>query len=182
MCGIVAFLIFGFPLLRKIGDKVSGLYMPSDSSFRLMPEYSLAEARVKKGKYQEAVEEFRKIIVEHPDDIHPHLRIADLALSHLNDVKLAESELVLAFAKAKGEYTVALAAGRLADFCQHTLHDPARALEVMKQLREKIPGTKQANLAKERIAALERMAREGPPTTSPPCKIAARPSRYKIPE
>src|SRR5664279_3670379 len=102
LCGIVAFLIFGFPLLRKIGDKVSGFYMPSDSSFRIMPEYSLAEARVKKGQYQEAVDEYRKVIVEHPDDIHPHLRIADLALNHLNDVKLAELEFTSALAKATG--------------------------------------------------------------------------------
>lgn len=156
--------------------------MPSDSNFRIMPEYSLAEARVKKGKYQEAIDEYRKVIAEHPDDIYPHLRIADLALNHLNDVKLAELELMSAFAKAKGEDTTALAAGRLADFYQHTLQEPARALDVMKQLREKIPNTKQAKLAEERIAALEKFSCGGTPPPKSPDKVSVRPSRYKMPE
>ena len=181
-CGIVAFLIFGLPIIQRIGEKASTLFMPSDSNFRIMPEYSVAEARVKKGKYQEAVDEYRKVIVEHPDDIYPHLRIADLALHHLNDVKLAELELMSAFAKAKGEDTTALAAGRLADFYQHTLQEPARALDVMKQLREKIPNTKQAKLAEERIAVLEGIARGVVPAPKTPERIAVRPSRYKMPE
>ena len=146
-----------------------------------MPEYSVAEARVKEGKYQEAIDEYRKVIVEHPDDVYPHLRIADLALTHLKDTKLAELELLSAVAKAQGEDTTAIAAGRLADFYQFTLQQPRRALEVMKQLREKIPGTKQAQRAEERIATLERLA-SGAPPPPPPVKMAPRPSRYKMSE
>lgn len=182
MYGIVLFLLFGRSFMRKVAERFGNLYMPPDSNFRIMPEYSVAEARVKKGKYQEAIDEYRKVIAEHPDDIYPHLRIADLALNHLNDVKLAELELMSAFAKAKGEDTTALAAGRLADFYQHTLREPARALDVMKQLREKIPNTKQAKLAEERIAALEELRRGGTPPPKSPDKVSVRPSRYKMPE
>lgn len=180
--GFVLWLLFGVPLLQKAGETAGLLFNPNDSNFRIMPEYSVAEARVKKGKYQEAIDEYRKVIAEHPDDIYPHLRIADLALNHLNDVKLAELELMSAFAKAKGEDTTALAAGRLADFYQHTLREPARALDVMKQLREKIPNTKQAKLAEERIAALEELRRGGTPPPKSPDKVSVRPSRYKMPE
>lgn len=180
--GMLLFALFGRSFIRSVANRFEQLFWPQDSNFRIMPEYSLAEAQVKKGKYQEAIDEYRKVIVEHSDDIYPHLRIADLALHHLNDVKLAELELMSAFAKAKGEDTTALAAGRLADFCQHTLHDPARALEVMKQLREKIPNTKQAKLAEERIAVLEGIARGVAPAPTTPDKISIRPSRYKMPE
>jgi hypothetical protein len=55
-----------------------------------------------------------------------------------------------------------------------------RALEVMKQLREKIPGTKQAKLAEERIAVLESIAHDGVPLPRSPDKIANRPSRFKM--
>ena len=180
--GIILFFIVGLPLIHKLGGGVSKFYLPNDDSSRVMPEYSVAEARVKNGKYQEAVAEYREVIAKHPDDIYPHLRIADLALAHLNDVKLAELELQSAFAKASGDVTTALAAGRLADLYQHMLHEPARALEVMKQMRERIPGTKRATLAEDRIAALERLAAGEPPPAATPDKISIRPSRYKMPE
>jgi predicted negative regulator of RcsB-dependent stress response len=178
---LILFAMFGWPLLESIGERIgNSLFMPSDANFQISPEYSAAEARVKKGKYQEAVDEYRKVIIEHPKDIYPHLRIAELAVKHLNDLKLAELELLSAVAKAKGEDSTALAAGRLADLYQHELQDPAQALEVMKQLREKIPGTKQARLAEERIAVLESIVHDGVPLPKPPDKIANRPSRYKM--
>lgn len=179
--GLVVFALFGWPLLQSIGERFgSSLYTPGDDCFRLMPEYSVAEAQLKKGNYKEAVDEYRKVILEYPDDIYPHLRIAELAVKHLNDLKLAELELLSAMGKAKGEDSTALAAGRLADFYQDTLQDPARALEVMKQLRKKIPGTKQAGLAEERIALLEGIADGGVVLPKTPDKIAHRRSRYNM--
>jgi tetratricopeptide (TPR) repeat protein len=180
--GLLLFALFGRSIILSVSNRLEHLFWPDDSNFRIMPEYSVAEARAKKGKYREAVDEYRKVIVKHPDDIYPHLRIADLALGHLNDVKLAELELLSAFAKAKGEDSTALAAGRLADFYQHTMHDPAHALEVMKQLCKKIPDTKQAKLAEERIAILEEFVRDATPPMKIPEKIALRPSRYKMPD
>src|SRR6266404_9230632 len=91
--GIVAFLIVGFPLLRKIAENTFSFYTPSDDSSQIMPEYSVAEARVNTGKYQEAIGEYRKVILKHPDDMYPHLRIADIALKHLQDTTTAEVEL-----------------------------------------------------------------------------------------
>ena len=70
----------------------------------------MAEARVNTGKYPEAIEEYRKVIAKHPDDMYPHLRIADIALKHLQDATTAEKELLAAFAKANGEDSAALAA------------------------------------------------------------------------
>jgi hypothetical protein len=120
--GLLLFALFGWSFIARVGERIgNSLYLPSDENFQVMPEYSLAEARVKNGKYEEAVDEYRKVILEHPDDIYPHLRIAELAVKHLNDVKLAELELLSAMGKAKGEDSTALAAGRLADFYQLTL-------------------------------------------------------------
>ena len=100
--GIVAFLIIGFPLLRRIVDSIFSFYTPSDDSSQITPEYSVAEARVNTGKYPEAIEEYRKVIARHPDDMYPHLRIADIALKHLEDARTAELNLQEALAKNCG--------------------------------------------------------------------------------
>ena len=179
--GLVLFALFGWSFLAAIGERIgNSLYMPSDENFQISPEYSVAEARARVGKYQEAIDEYRKVILEYPDDIYPHLRIAEFAVKHLNDLKLAELELLSALGKAKGVDSTALAAGRLADFYQHELQDPARALEVMKQVREKIPGTRQAKLAEERIRVLESIAHDGVPLPKRTDKIANSPSRFKM--
>jgi tetratricopeptide (TPR) repeat protein len=180
--GIVLFFLFGSSFMGVVSRRFENLYMGRDEDFRIMPEYSVAEARAAVGKYQEAVDEYRKVIAEYPEDIYPHLRIAEMAVKQLNDVKLAELELLSAIGKAKGEDSTALAAGRLADFYQHTLQDPARALEVMKQLREKIPDAKQAKLAEERIVVLEGIVHDGVPLPKSPEKLASRPSRFKLSE
>jgi hypothetical protein len=180
--GFVLFALFGWPFIQHVAERFASLYTGRDDEILIMPEYSVAEARAGVGKYQEAIDEYRKVIAEHPGDIYPHLRIAEMAVNHLNDLKLAELELHSALGKAQGEDSTALAAGRLADFYQQTLQDPARALDVMKQLDGRIPGTKQAKLAEERIAILEGIVRGTTPLPQAPDKISARPSRYKMPD
>jgi tetratricopeptide (TPR) repeat protein len=171
--GFILFLLFGLPLVKKAGQSASLLSWPDDKHFRIMPEYSVAEARANAGKYQEAIDEYRKVIADHPDYVYPHVRIADLALTHLKDAKLAELELLSAVAKAQGEDTTAIATGRLADLYQFTLQQPHRALETMEQLRVKLPGTKAAALAEERIRALRELVAGRVPSKTP-TKIAHR--------
>jgi tetratricopeptide (TPR) repeat protein len=178
--GLFVAALFARPLIDRVGTAFERLYMGRADDSRIIPEYSVAEAQLMKGRYREAVDAYRDVVAEHPDDIYPHLRIAELAVKHLNDLKLAELELLAAMGKAKGEDSAALAAGRLADFYQLTLRDPARALEAMKQLREKIPGSKQAKLAEERIAVLEGIVHGGVPLPKAPGKIAHRKSRYSM--
>src|SRR6266852_2665595 len=56
--GIVLFLLFGSSVMGKVADQFGNLYMPSDHGIQISPEYSVAEACVKKGNYQEAVDEY----------------------------------------------------------------------------------------------------------------------------
>jgi hypothetical protein len=140
-----------------------------------MPEYSLAETRVKEGRYAEAVEEYRVVIARYPSDIYAHLRIAELAVDHLHDPGLAEVELLSAVAKAPGDDSAVLAAGRLADFYQNTLHDPRRAREVMQQLKKGLADSRHAKRIDERIQTLEKMI-AGYTVPAPPAKIAVKPA------
>lgn len=45
---VVLFLLFGIPMIERAGQAVTRFYVPDDSHFRIMPEYSIAEARVKR--------------------------------------------------------------------------------------------------------------------------------------
>jgi tetratricopeptide (TPR) repeat protein len=155
LAGMAAFLVVGYPLLRRWGTKVGGgLFTPGDENFQIRPEYSLAEARAAVGRYAEAVAEFRKASERFPAEVFPHIRIAELALDRLDDVELAERELWTALAKAEREDAAALAANRLADLYEYRLQQPARAREVLEQLRAKVPGTQAARWAGERLTKL----------------------------
>jgi len=175
MYGVILFLLFGVPLLRRAGRGASQLFWPDDKHFRILPEYSIAEARLKQGQYEAAVGEFRKVIAQYPADVYAHVRIAEIAVEHLRDFKLAETELLSAVAKAADPDNSALTGGRLADFYQHTLHDPKRALEVMMTLKARLANTKHARLVDQRIETLRKMV-GGYEVPKPPAKIAFRPA------
>ncbi len=62
---LILFGLFGWPLLGSIGERIgNSIFMPSDANFQIAPEYSVAEAQAKKGRYQEAIDEYRKVILE----------------------------------------------------------------------------------------------------------------------
>ena len=177
--GFVLFLVFGTSFISKVADRFGNLYMPSDSGFRIVPEYSLAEAHVKKGRYTEAIDEYRKVITEHPADVYAHVRIAELATEHLHDLKLAETELLAAQAKAVQEDAMALTAHRLADLYQHQLNSPQRGLDVLLSVRGRLTSAKRLRLMEERIEFLRQLV-EGHQMPQPPKSIQLRKSRYRM--
>jgi tetratricopeptide (TPR) repeat protein len=171
--GGVLFALFGWPLLSQLGNKVAKIYEGSDKNFRIMPEYSKAEARLKVGKYAEAVAEYRLVVAQFPGDIYAHVQIGQISADHLNDFQTAETEFQTACAKAVSEDASIMAHNRFADLYQFKLENPARALAVMEQLRSKFPGTRAAARAEERIAALKEIIAGFTPL-KPPDKIAFR--------
>ncbi len=173
--GLVLFALFGFSIIRRVAGRIANIYEPDDRHSRIMPEYSTAEARVKVGRYAEAVEEYRKVIAQHPDDVYAHIRIAELALENLNDVKLAELELMSAYAKATTEDAAVMVAGRLADLYRYTLQNPTQAIEIMRQLQSRLPGTKHVLGAQQRIDTLERV-KAGHIVPPVPAKIDFKPT------
>ena len=153
--GFVLFLLFGFSILRRAAGKFAdGFYQPADKNFQVLPEYSVAEARRKVGDYAGAVAAYRQVIAQFPDDVFVHIQIAQIAIEQLHDLSLAELELLNATAKAAAEDTIALTHNQLADFYQLHRQDMLRAIAVIEQLRAKLPGTKTAEHAEARLAAL----------------------------
>ena len=155
--GAVLFLLFGWSFMCAVAEKFTNLYMPQDQNFRVLPEYSLAEARRKACDYAGAIAEYRQVIAKWPDDVFAHIQIADIAVTQLHDLQLAELELLSATAKAAAATTIALTHNRLADFYQFHRQDVPQAMAVIEQMRAKLPGTKAAARAGDRLAALQKI-------------------------
>jgi predicted negative regulator of RcsB-dependent stress response len=177
--GVVLFLLFGVSFIQRVGKQASQLYMPGDENFQVPPQYSVAEARVKEGKYREAVAEYRQVIEKFPADVYAHVRISELAIEHLHDLELAETELLAAQAKAVQEDAVALTAHRLADLYQHQLNSPQRGLDVLLSVQGRLTSTKHVKLTGERIESLRQFA-DGCQVPQPPKDIQLRKSRYRM--
>lgn len=168
--GFVLFVLFGWSLLGRLGDKFAKIYGGSDKNFRIMPEYSKAEARLQVGKYAEAVAEYRLVVAQFPNDVYAHVQIGQISADHLNDLLTAEAEFQLACTKAVSEDASILAHNRFADLYQFKMQNPTRALAVMEQLRVKFPGSRAATRAEERSAALKQII-DGFVPAKPPEKI-----------
>ena len=177
--GAVLFLLFGIPFIQRIGKQASQLYMPGDENFQVSPQYSVAEARVKEGNYDEAVTEYRQVIEKFPTDVYAHVRISELAVEHLHDLELAETELLAARSKAVQEDAVALTAQRLADFYQYQLNSPQRGLDVLLDVQGRLTSVKHVRRTGERIESLRQLA-DGYQVSQQPKSIQLRKSRYKM--
>jgi tetratricopeptide (TPR) repeat protein len=150
LLAILAIFIIGRPLVDWVGDMVGRIWMPGDSSFNWQPQYSIAEARVKEGLYQEAVASFRDYITQYPQEPTPHLRIADLQLKHLDDPQAARFELEVAVGKSRSGQTFAMANFRLGELYISHLNDSKAALRCYHAVQSRYPKTKYARAAEER--------------------------------
>ncbi len=154
LTGMLWFPFVGWPLINWLGETAGGLFMTSDKNFRVRPQYSIAEARVRQGRYADAVAAFREDIAKFPDETYPHIRIAELLREQLDDPDAALAELHAALHKATGEDAFALVAGRLADWLMELKNDRTAAIATLREIETRYPGTKHARLAQERIARL----------------------------
>lgn len=72
-----------------LSSMIEGMLWPHHES-KPKPLYGIPETLAAKGKYAEAEQEYEKIIQQFPDAIKPHVDMINIAITRLNDVKLAE--------------------------------------------------------------------------------------------
>lgn len=147
-------IILGPPVLRWFGGKMGNLYTPPDSQFRIRPEYSIAEGRAAVGRYREAIEQFRSDIEKFPDEVTPHVRIAEILLDQFGNVDAGIAELQTARSKAKGEDAFVLVVHRLADAYLQRKGDATAAITCLDEILQRYPHSKHALGARHRIQSL----------------------------
>lgn len=147
--------IFFFDIVGGVGNRMVNFIFSNSGSVELRPEYSIAEARAREGKYEEAIAEFRKVWQKFPNDVNAHLRIAEILCTHFQRYDEAVAEMRAALEKKSKPDTWAFLANRLADIQAEYQHDFVAARETLQQILLKLPNTKYAEAAGARGRALD---------------------------
>ena len=82
---ILSAIIVAFPLARLVAQPTGYLFYPELRSGRPRPNYSIVEAKVQKGEYEEAITAYAKIAAAYPDEIKTHIGMIKVAMVHLKD-------------------------------------------------------------------------------------------------
>lgn len=92
--GIAQFLAAGvlvaFPLAGMFAKPWGGMFFPEDRYTRPLPLYSLAEAKVRKMQFEDAMATYEQIAEDYPEEVKPYIDMIDIAIVHLKDAKRAE--------------------------------------------------------------------------------------------
>ena len=145
--------IWGPTIAEKIATATVSFIAPTDWTADPLPRHSIADARAQQGKYAEAIEEFRRVLVEHPHDLYSRLRLVEIYSKYLRDHERALAEMALTTSLPLPPEKFALAANRLAD-----LHleagDTESAKTALRGIIEKLPQSRAAQIAQERLASI----------------------------
>jgi len=91
----VPFLILGAiflakPIAHLVAVPFVGMLFPDDHSYLPPPIYRLPEMYVNQGRLLDAVEEYRKIIHNHPRETRAYLALLEVYFLHMNNLPEAE--------------------------------------------------------------------------------------------
>lgn len=155
-------LLWAAPLAHGFAETAGGILMPSDDHFEVKPQYSIAEARVREGDYEAAIEVYHRYAELYPDDVTPHMRIAELHIERFKDPEAAIETLKQALPRAREAEPFALIHFRLADI--HVAHGgrTSEALYSLREIQRVHPKTKPAAAALERASKLLKKQAEPP--------------------
>src|SRR2546430_13205045 len=149
ICGIVLGITWGSDIGGFFGRQLGSLYDGGDVEVVPTPFYSIAEAKRKQGKYQEAVAEVQKQLAKFPYDFTGRLMLAEIQAENLDDLAGAHLTIVRLLGEPnQSPVNLALALNRLADWHLKCGQDPNSAREALERILWMFPETEQAYLAK----------------------------------
>ena len=155
VCGLCLAIIWGRDLIhllmRPLDNLLTGGSRPPDPT----PLYSMAEAKRKRGFYDEAVREIRKQLDQFPNDVTGQMLLADIQAENLNDLPGAQLTIErFCLQPGNSPKNVADALCRLADWHLKLSHDVAAARQALEKIAELLPESEESLMAAQRIAHL----------------------------
>ena len=84
-CFLLAAIILAVPVATLVAQPTGTLFYPGLRNDRPQPNYSIVQAQVKRGHYEEALSAYEKLAAEYPGEIRPHIGMLEVALVHLKD-------------------------------------------------------------------------------------------------
>ena len=162
IAGVMVGLVFGLLLafvwvpvvIGVVSDLFGNLFTGGTEPPPPEPHYSIADTRVKQGRYREAIYEIQRELEKFPDDIIGHIKLAEIQAQHLGDLQAAQVTLER-FLHQPGRPAahLAYALNTLADW-QLKVQDVDAARASLERITLLLPDTEQANQAAQRLAHL----------------------------
>jgi len=154
-CGLMLAIIWGSVLGALPAKLLGSLYDGGSQRVERRPAYSIAEARCKRGQYEEAIAEIQRQLAEFPGDLTGTLLLAEIQAGHLHDLASAVDTLeTLIQNRGQPPGDVAVALNRLADLHLRYAFDPEAARAALERIGQRFPNSEPAHLAAQRLAHL----------------------------
>jgi hypothetical protein len=142
------------PITDFITQKFTG-FLYSAVGIRIAKPYSLPKSYYAKGKYEEAIKEYRKMLEEDPEDVTAQFEIADIYYGKLKNCSQAATEYREVLNRNPDDKLWTFTINRLADiYCEH-LGKPVWAIRELEKIVRRFPDSKQAIQAKKRIESIK---------------------------
>jgi hypothetical protein len=81
---VIGACIIAFPAAELLGRPLMSLYYPTESG-PSSPNYSIPAARVKQGRYEEAMQEYAAIVRQYPTEVLAYTAMIEIAFKHLHN-------------------------------------------------------------------------------------------------
>ena len=149
---ILGVLIFP-PITDFVVQKFTG-FLYSAVGIKIAKPYSLPKSYYAKGKYKEAIEEYRKILEEDPEEVTAQFEIADIYYFKLKNYSQAATEYREVLNKNPDDELWAFTINRLADIYCEQFGEPDWAIKELEKIIRRFPDSKRAIQAKRRIESI----------------------------
>ncbi len=158
LAAVMGGIIFVTMILPHLGDIVSTAVLSSGEEIEKDP-FQKAHARVARGEYREAIEEFRRLAAAEPGNRRPIAEMAKIYLDKLHDPDGAIRTLEEALhASGWSEDDESFYLFRLVDLTLEHRHDTEHAVDLLKHVVERFPDSRHSANAVHRLRELDRTA------------------------
>jgi lipopolysaccharide biosynthesis regulator YciM len=147
--------------MPSIGDWIGNFFFqPNEQAVR--DPHSDAQAALARGDHAGAVEEYRRVLGDDPDDLLSYSEIAKISCEHLADPAAAAQMLEQALEREWPPDDAAFLTSRLVDVYWQHQHDGPGSRALLLQIIEAMPGTRHAANAQHRLHEIDKqIALEG---------------------
>jgi len=159
--GLVVAIFWGRDIAALFALPFSNLYDGGSQEDEARPVYSMAEARRKQGRYQEAIELIQAQLAQFPKDFTGRMMLAEILVDNLNDLPAAQAVLEEYLAVGHpSDNQIAFALNRLADWHLKYRRDVSAARALLERLLASVTSSTYAHAARQRLAHLSEVGQQ----------------------
>jgi outer membrane protein assembly factor BamD (BamD/ComL family) len=153
--GVYFAIIWRREVAELVAKPFGALYDGGSESAEPQAFYSIAEAKRKRGKYTEAMDEIRKQLTQFPTDFTGQMLLAEIEAENLKDLPAAAVTIQrICQQPDHAPRNLAYALNTLADWQLKYALDPDAARAALEQIVARLPDSEFALLAEQRIGHL----------------------------